>query len=140
MVEREQHAARAGCSRLRPYDDVCLNVRTLYCTAQLGYLGKAQEVLSRAIEIENTLVDAFWHRHLVYVLQRNYPKALEDLNIVQKFSVIHHGVHKAKCALASSLPTYLLSFSPKILIFFICMFINISDCVFRITPLLELVL
>lgn len=53
---------------------------------KLGQLKKAWNDLNRSIELEPKLLDAYWHRHLLYLLQENRKAALDDLSFIIKNS------------------------------------------------------
>jgi len=53
---------------------------------KLGYLKKAWDDLNRSIELEPKLLDAYWHRHLLHLLQDNRKAALDDLSFIIKNS------------------------------------------------------
>ncbi|KAK7097844.1 uncharacterized protein [Littorina saxatilis] len=62
---------------------------------KLGMLHKAGEDLSRAIKMEPMLLDAYWHRHLLYVLQDKKQQALDDLNYIMKHNKTHAGAYRS---------------------------------------------
>ena len=49
----------------------------------------------RAIELEPLLLDAYWHRHLLYVLQDKKKEALEDLTFILKHTKTHAGAYRS---------------------------------------------
>ena len=49
----------------------------------------------RAIKMEPMLLDAYWHRHLLYVLQDKKAEALEDLNYIMKHNKNHAGAYRS---------------------------------------------
>lgn len=51
--------------------------------------------LFRAIKMEPMLLDAYWHRHLLYVLQDKKTAALEDLNFIMKHNKTHAGAYRS---------------------------------------------
>ncbi|XP_015759885.1 PREDICTED: uncharacterized protein LOC107339154 [Acropora digitifera] len=53
---------------------------------KLGLLKKAWNDLNRSIELEPKHLDAYWHRHLLYLLQENRKAALDDLSFIIKNS------------------------------------------------------
>ncbi|XP_020617284.1 uncharacterized protein LOC110055244 [Orbicella faveolata] len=53
---------------------------------KLGYLKRAWDDLNRSIELEPKLLDAYWHRHLLHLLQDNRKSALDDLSFIIKHS------------------------------------------------------
>ncbi|XP_015720531.1 tetratricopeptide repeat protein 6 isoform X2 [Coturnix japonica] len=49
---------------------------------KLGKLKSAMDDLEKAISLEPQLLDAYWHRHLIYLFQDNFSAALDDLNFI----------------------------------------------------------
>ena len=49
----------------------------------------------RAIKMEPLLLDAFWHRHLLYILQDKKSLALDDLNYIMKHNKLHAGAYRS---------------------------------------------
>ena len=49
----------------------------------------------RAIELEPLLLDAYWHRHLLYVLQDKKKDALDDLQFILKHTKTHSGAYRS---------------------------------------------
>jgi tetratricopeptide (TPR) repeat protein len=68
---------------------------TLY--RKLGFIKKALEDLNVALEMEANFVDAYWQRHLVYLVQDRKIEALEDLNTILKFNRTHTGAYLSRC-------------------------------------------
>ena len=62
----------------------------------LGQLGTALTDLNQALSIEPTLIDAFWHRHLAYLVINKTPLALRDLDAILRLRRDHARAHKAK--------------------------------------------
>ncbi|XP_069130069.1 uncharacterized protein [Argopecten irradians] len=63
---------------------------------KLGMVKKrAEEDLEKAIQLEPTLLDAYWHRHLLYLLQDKKKEALEDLTFILKHSKNHSGSYRS---------------------------------------------
>ncbi|KAL3878456.1 hypothetical protein ACJMK2_030805 [Sinanodonta woodiana] len=62
---------------------------------KLGYIKKAEKDLNKAIELEPMLIDAYWHRHLLFVLQDKKAQALEDLTFILKHSKQHSGAYRS---------------------------------------------
>ncbi|RXN19260.1 tetratricopeptide repeat 6 [Labeo rohita] len=56
---------------------------------KLGYLNQALEDLNAAISLEPHLLDAYWHRHRVYLLRNDPDRALDDLNVIVKNNKKH---------------------------------------------------
>ncbi|XP_071786267.1 uncharacterized protein [Asterias amurensis] len=63
---------------------------------KLGKLKQAWEDLNRAILLEPQLLDAYWHRHLLYLLRHKSTKALEDLNTILKINKEHAGAYRSR--------------------------------------------
>ncbi|XP_069772876.1 uncharacterized protein ttc6 isoform X2 [Narcine bancroftii] len=51
---------------------------------KLGQLQSAMEDLNKAIALEPLLLNAYWHRHLIYLQQMKTADALDDLNFILK--------------------------------------------------------
>ena len=49
----------------------------------------------RAIELEPLLLDAYWHRHLLFILQDKKKEALEDLTFILKHTKTHAGAYRS---------------------------------------------
>ncbi|XP_057199090.1 uncharacterized protein ttc6 [Triplophysa rosa] len=56
---------------------------------KLGYLNQALEDLNAAISLEPHLLDAYWHRHNVYLLRNDPSRALADLDIIIRNNKMH---------------------------------------------------
>ncbi|XP_040528610.1 tetratricopeptide repeat protein 6 isoform X1 [Gallus gallus] len=52
---------------------------------KLGKLKSAMDDLEKAISLEPLLLDAYWHRHLIYLFQDKFSAALDDLNFITKW-------------------------------------------------------
>ncbi|TRY89680.1 hypothetical protein DNTS_010125, partial [Danionella cerebrum] len=52
------------------------------CTALAGELPSDAKQTSEAISLEPYLLDAYWHRHRIYLLRNDPERALDDLNII----------------------------------------------------------
>ena len=63
---------------------------------KLGRIQPALTDLSRAVELEPTLVDAYWHRHLVHLLLNRKQQAMDDLNLVVKYNKTHSQAYKSR--------------------------------------------
>ncbi|XP_053567312.1 tetratricopeptide repeat protein 6 [Bombina bombina] len=63
---------------------------------KLGNINPALQDLSMAIELQPDLVDAYWHRHLIYLLQGKSNEALDDLNIIIKLKKSHADAYLSK--------------------------------------------
>ncbi len=68
---------------------------------KIGRLREAKENLDKAIELTPTLSDAYWHRHLLYLVQSNRRLALEDLTRLLKHNRKHWGAYRSRAALLS---------------------------------------
>ncbi len=68
----------------------------MLCIFQLGKIGQALEDLNKAIELEPTLLDAYWHRHLVLMLENKKQGALDDLNYLLKHNKSHAGAFRSR--------------------------------------------
>ncbi|XP_014797123.1 PREDICTED: tetratricopeptide repeat protein 6 [Calidris pugnax] len=53
---------------------------------KLGKLKSAMDDLEKAISLEPLLLNAYWHRHLIYLFQDRISAALDDLNFITKWS------------------------------------------------------
>ncbi|XP_051477986.1 tetratricopeptide repeat protein 6 [Apus apus] len=53
---------------------------------KLGKLKSAMDDLEKAIHLEPLLLNAYWHRHLIYLFQDRISAALDDLNFIIKWS------------------------------------------------------
>jgi hypothetical protein len=67
---------------------------TLY--RKLGFLKKALDDLNLAISMEANFVDAYWQRHLVYLVHDRKADALEDLNLILKLKRTHAGAYLSR--------------------------------------------
>ncbi|KAL1257548.1 hypothetical protein QQF64_010792, partial [Cirrhinus molitorella] len=56
---------------------------------KLGCLNQALEDLNAAISLEPYLLDAYWHRHCIYLLRNDPDRALDDLNVIVKNNKKH---------------------------------------------------
>ena len=65
---------------------------------QLGKLKQAHEDLDKAIELEPTMLDAYWHRHLLFLLQNHKSLALEDLNFILKNNKLNSAAYRSRSA------------------------------------------
>ncbi|XP_048585429.1 uncharacterized protein LOC5512045 isoform X2 [Nematostella vectensis] len=66
---------------------------------KVGELKKAWDDLNKAIELENMLLDAYWHRHLLYLLQNNKKAALDDLTFIIKHSSSQARAYRSRAEL-----------------------------------------
>ncbi|XP_071495128.1 uncharacterized protein [Diadema antillarum] len=63
---------------------------------KLGKLKQSWDDLNRAIALEPLLLDAYWHRHLLFLLKEKPTKALEDLNTILKINKDHVGAYRSR--------------------------------------------
>jgi tetratricopeptide (TPR) repeat protein len=56
---------------------------------QLGNIKDAFKDINYAIELEPSLIDAYWHRHLLNVLLNRRHQAVEDLNMLLQLKKSH---------------------------------------------------
>ena len=61
---------------------------------KLGHIRKAKEDLDTALGLEPNLVDAFWHRHLLFLLEDNPKRAMEDITAIMKLTKLHAGAYR----------------------------------------------
>ncbi|XP_012943224.1 uncharacterized protein LOC101857057 [Aplysia californica] len=62
---------------------------------KIGQLKKAEMDLDMAISLEPDLLDAYWHRHLLFILQDRKAAALDDLNYIMKKNKNHSGAYRS---------------------------------------------
>ncbi|XP_041070110.1 uncharacterized protein ttc6 [Carcharodon carcharias] len=63
---------------------------------RLGQLKSAMADLNEAIKLEPMLLDAYWQRHFLYLLQVKTSDALDDLNFVLKHNKNHADAYTSK--------------------------------------------
>ncbi|KAL0968964.1 hypothetical protein UPYG_G00220560 [Umbra pygmaea] len=63
---------------------------------KMGWLHKALEDLNASIALEPYLLDAYWHRHSIYLLRKDQSSALDDLNFIIKHNKKHADAFKSK--------------------------------------------
>ncbi|XP_067895393.1 uncharacterized protein ttc6 isoform X2 [Heterodontus francisci] len=63
---------------------------------RLGQLKSAMADLNEAIKLETMLLDAYWQRHFLYLLQLKMSDALDDLNFVLKHNKNHADAYTSK--------------------------------------------
>ncbi|XP_077095050.1 uncharacterized protein ttc6 isoform X1 [Siphateles boraxobius] len=83
LTERGNHSAFDWCRRGALY-------------IKLGYLNQALEDLNAAISLEPHLLDAFWHRHSIYLLRNDPDRALDDLNVIVENNMKHADAFMSK--------------------------------------------
>ncbi|XP_038612853.1 LOW QUALITY PROTEIN: tetratricopeptide repeat protein 6 [Tachyglossus aculeatus] len=63
---------------------------------KLGRLKAAMDDLQEAIYLEPLLLNAYWHRHFIYLFQENVIEALNDLNYILKWNKNNAEVYLSK--------------------------------------------
>ncbi|XP_059505178.1 uncharacterized protein ttc6 isoform X2 [Stegostoma tigrinum] len=63
---------------------------------RLGQLKSAMEDLNEAVKLEPMLLDIYWQRHFLYLLQLRTSEALDDLNFVLKHNRNHADAYTSK--------------------------------------------
>ncbi|XP_076834866.1 uncharacterized protein ttc6 isoform X2 [Brachyhypopomus gauderio] len=63
---------------------------------KLGHLGHALQDLNAAISLEPNLLDAYWHRHSIYLLRSVPDRALPDLNFIIRHNPKHADAFKSR--------------------------------------------
>ena len=63
---------------------------------QLGKIGLAKADLDAAIELEPLMLKAYWHRHLILLLQNRKQQALDDLGFILKHKRDHAEAYKSR--------------------------------------------
>lgn len=63
---------------------------------QVGALSQALADLNAAIELEPLMLDAYWHRHLLYLLQNRLYDCLDDLNLLLKHQRTNSAAYKSR--------------------------------------------
>ena len=65
--------------------------------------------------MEPLLLDAYWHRHLLFILQGKQQAAMDDLNFIIKKNKTHTGAYRSMWVSQVSLHdfTYYVSFLSK---------------------------
>ena len=82
------------------YLDIVLTI-TYPCSIhpQLGRLKESLSDLNHALSLQPTLSDAYWHRHLLFLLKGNEKAALDDLTLLLKQNKKHFGALRSKASL-----------------------------------------
>ncbi|CAN0412404.1 unnamed protein product [Lampetra planeri] len=70
---------------------------------KLGRLDLAKSDLDTAIDKEVMLLDAYWHRHFIHLLQDNPRAALHDLNFILKHNQTRADAYRSRAEIHSSL-------------------------------------
>nr|XP_009669207.1 PREDICTED: tetratricopeptide repeat protein 6 [Struthio camelus australis] len=76
---------------------------------KLGKLKSAMDDLEKAISLEPLLLDAYWHRHLIYLFQDRMSAALDDLNFISKWSKNKADTYLSKAEIYKKLGDYTLA-------------------------------
>ncbi|XP_045424232.1 tetratricopeptide repeat protein 6 isoform X2 [Lemur catta] len=63
---------------------------------KLGKLRSAMKDLQEAIRLEPLFLNAYWHRHLIYLFQDKINEALDDLNYINKYNKNNAEVYLSK--------------------------------------------
>lgn len=58
---------------------------------KLGKLQSAMNDLQETIFVEPLFLNAYWHRHFIYLFQDKINDALDDLNFITKYNKNHAG-------------------------------------------------
>ncbi|XP_077983613.1 uncharacterized protein LOC144438458 [Glandiceps talaboti] len=96
-IERLSEAIDLAGDKPSPFD-LCRR-GALY--RKVGILKGAWDDLDQAILIEPQLLDAYWHRHLLFLLKNKPKKALDDLNVVLKLNRNHAGAYRSRAEIFS---------------------------------------
>ncbi|XP_066464554.1 tetratricopeptide repeat protein 6 isoform X2 [Eleutherodactylus coqui] len=76
---------------------------------KLGNLALALQDLDLVIGLEPQLLDAYWHRHLIYLLQGKTSEALDDLNFIIKYNKAHGDAYLSKAEIYKEKKDYTMS-------------------------------
>ncbi|XP_075701122.1 tetratricopeptide repeat protein 6 isoform X2 [Rhinoderma darwinii] len=76
---------------------------------KIGNLTLALQDLDLVIKHEPQLLDAYWHRHLIYLLQGRISKALDDLNFIIKYNKTHADAYLSKAEIYKQKKDYTMS-------------------------------
>ena len=63
---------------------------------KLGRIEAAMSDLTRAIDMEPSMLDAYWHRHLIHLLLNRKQHAMDDLSIIIKINKNHAEAYKSR--------------------------------------------
>ena len=64
--------------------------------SQLGRLQEAWDDINSALAREENLVEAYWHRHMLFLVQGKPYNALEDLGSILKINKSHSGAFRSR--------------------------------------------
>ncbi|KAM4013379.1 tetratricopeptide repeat protein 6 isoform 2-T2 [Anomaloglossus baeobatrachus] len=76
---------------------------------KIGNLTLALQDLDLVINHEPQLLDAYWHRHLIYLLQGKTSEALDDLNFIIKYNKTHADAYLSKAEIYKQKKDYTMS-------------------------------
>ncbi|XP_062432174.1 tetratricopeptide repeat protein 6 [Rhea pennata] len=76
---------------------------------KLGKLKSAMDDLEKAISLEPLLLNAYWHRHLIYLFQERISAALDDLNFISNWSKNKADAYLSKADIYKALGDYTLA-------------------------------
>ncbi|KAG8560814.1 hypothetical protein GDO81_015139, partial [Engystomops pustulosus] len=76
---------------------------------KMGNLSLALQDLDLVIKHEPQLLDAYWHRHLIYLLQGKTSAALDDLNFIIKYNKTHADAYLSKAEIYKQKKDYTMS-------------------------------
>ncbi|XP_069587985.1 uncharacterized protein [Ranitomeya imitator] len=76
---------------------------------KIGNLTLALQDLDLVIRLEPQLLDAYWHRHLIYLLQGKTSEALDDLNFIIKNNKTHADAYLSKAEIYKQKKDYTMS-------------------------------
>ncbi|XP_029454762.1 tetratricopeptide repeat protein 6 [Rhinatrema bivittatum] len=76
---------------------------------KLGKLKEALNDLNKAILLEPMLLDAYWHRHLIFLLQNQSEDALNDLNFIIKYNRNHADAYMSMAEIYKSQGNYTMA-------------------------------
>ncbi|KAM9294421.1 tetratricopeptide repeat protein 6 [Gastrophryne carolinensis] len=76
---------------------------------KIGNLHLALQDLEMVIKHEPQLLDAYWHRHLIYLLQGKFNKALDDLNFIIKYNKKNADAYLSKAEIYKQKKDYTLA-------------------------------
>ncbi|XP_077118709.1 tetratricopeptide repeat protein 6 isoform X2 [Ranitomeya variabilis] len=76
---------------------------------KIGNLTLALQDLDLVIRLEPQLLDAYWHRHLIYLLQGKTSEALDDLNFIIKYNKTHADAYLSKAEIYKQKKDYTMS-------------------------------
>ncbi|XP_078682864.1 uncharacterized protein LOC144917111 isoform X2 [Branchiostoma floridae x Branchiostoma belcheri] len=97
LVEALQDEARQLTERIEKEGETPFDLcRRGAIHRKLGLLKKAEYDLSKAILLEPKLLDAYWHRHLLHLVQEKPAAAIEDLNFILKHNKKHVGAYRSR--------------------------------------------